>query len=91
VKGTSTTVGEAAIGPGAMTLSIEAAPDEYSFFVEGSDGRRVSLGRAPTVPLSSEAAGGFTGAYFGLYATAGPRARAPAADFDWFEFAPRGE
>jgi len=56
--------------------------------IEAPDGRRSSLGRAPTVPLSSEVAGGFTGAYFGLYATAGSSGHAPPADFDWFELTP---
>jgi len=89
VKGVSAVVGESVVDPGPVTLSVEATPEEYSFFVDATDGRQVLLGRAPTVPLSSEAAGGFTGAYFGLYATAGSSGSAPVADFDWFELTPR--
>jgi alpha-N-arabinofuranosidase len=44
------------------------------------------LGTAPTVPLSSELAGGFTGAYFGMYATTRDPGEMPPADFDWFEY-----
>ncbi|MFV2172230.1 hypothetical protein ACFHW2_12410 [Actinomadura sp. LOL_016] len=38
--------------------------------------------------LSSQVAGGFTGVYIGLYATANGRASRNHADFDWFEYRP---
>ena len=36
--------------------------------------------------LASEVAGGFTGVYFALYATANGGQRTAPADFDWFEY-----
>ena len=47
-----------------------------------------ALGHAPTAPLSSEAAGGFTGVYFAMFATTIDGIPMPPADFDWFEYAP---
>ena len=49
------------------------------------------LGSAPTAPLSSEHAGGFTGVLIGMFAEAGENnqpADMPPADFDWFEYQP---
>ncbi len=87
VQGVSSVVGEVPVGPGPWTLSIEAYPDRYEFFVAPRTGTALCLGSAPTVPLSSEAAGGFTGACVGLFA-ASEKDPAPPADFDWFELSP---
>lgn len=38
--------------------------------------------------LSKEVAGGFTGAYIGLYATSNHQPTENYADFDWFEYQP---
>ncbi|MNW16151.1 hypothetical protein D3C71_2149060 [compost metagenome] len=44
------------------------------------------LGSAECSLLSTEVAGGFTGVYFGMYATGnGSKAKQPAA-FDWFHY-----
>ena len=46
------------------------------------------LGGGETRYLSTEVAGGFTGVYFGLYATGnGARSTTPAF-YDWFEYEP---
>ena len=50
----------------------------------------VMLGSAPTAPLSTEAAGGFTGVYAGMFAWTSASAAMPAADFDWFDTEPIG-
>jgi alpha-N-arabinofuranosidase len=86
--GASRIVGEAALPSGRVTLTIEAYPDHYEFWWAPEDEAPRSLGSAPTQPLSSEAAGGFTGVHFGLYACAGPTDSMPPADFDWFEYSP---
>jgi xylan 1,4-beta-xylosidase len=39
--------------------------------------------------LASELAGGFTGVYFGLYASANGAPTMAPADFDWFEYGPQ--
>jgi alpha-N-arabinofuranosidase len=88
VAGTATTVGEADLADGPVTLIVEATPMSYEFFVASAGAEAVSLGTLETAPLSSESAGGFTGVYFGLYATTPSGPGAPA-DFDSFEIEPR--
>jgi xylan 1,4-beta-xylosidase len=79
-------VATADLPSGSVTLSVEARPLEYRFFYVAHGGTPVELADAPTRELSTEKIGGFTGAYFGLYATGnGQRSTAPA-DFDWFEY-----
>lgn len=68
-------------------LRVQAAPDRYEFFSVAPDGSAHLLGKLPTLPLASEVTGGFTGAYFGMFALG--EATTPAADFDWFEYTGR--
>jgi alpha-N-arabinofuranosidase len=88
VAGTDTIVQEADLADGPVTLIVEASPLSYQFFVASGGAEPVSLGTLDTAPLSSESAGGFTGVYFGLYATT-PSGTAAPADFDSFEIEPR--
>ena len=89
VKGVTTTLGEADAGEGALTMFVEATPDAYSFGFETAAGERRVVGTAPAIPLSSELAGGFTGAVFGLFASSRADTRGNPADFDWFELESR--
>lgn len=73
-----------AIGPGALTLAIQAEPQRYSFGVEGSSGDRQILATGETRYLAPEVAGGFTGVYFGLYASG--NASMPPAFVEWFDY-----
>ncbi len=84
VKSVVTMLGETELGPGRVTLFVDAAPDHYELGVETASGR-ATLGSVPTVSLSSEMAGGFTGVVLGLFATGGAGGPSPPADFDWFE------
>jgi alpha-N-arabinofuranosidase len=88
VRGTSQTIAQQPLPPGPVLLAIDAHADRYEFSFTSAGRAAVSLGEQPTAPLSSEAAGGFTGVYFGLYACAGADSPEPAApaDFDWFEY-----
>jgi alpha-N-arabinofuranosidase len=75
-----------ALPAGNVELSIAARPLEYEFFYQIDGGSPVSLGTAATKDLSSETIGGFTGVYFGMYATGnGQQANVPA-DFAWFDY-----
>jgi alpha-N-arabinofuranosidase len=71
---------------GDVILSIAAQPLEYEFFVRSVDGTPIRLGTAPTRDLSSEKIGGFTGAYFGMYATGNGQPSTTPADFAWFDY-----
>jgi len=88
VKGVTTVVREAPLGPGKVELSVRAWPDRYVFGYR-SGGRAVAdFGSAPTAALSSEEAGGFTGVVIGMVAHAPDQAVMPPADFEWFEYQP---
>jgi alpha-N-arabinofuranosidase len=71
---------------GDIVLTIEARPLEYEFFFQPPGGTPTSLGTAKTQDLSSEKIGGFTGAFFGLYATGNGKLCSVPADFDWFDY-----
>jgi alpha-N-arabinofuranosidase len=89
VKGVTSVVGEAEAGAGSITLFVDARPDEYDFGFEVAPGGRRPLGRVKTASLSSELAGGFTGAVLGLFASSRSDTRGSPADFDWFELVSR--
>lgn len=69
-----------------VTLSIKASPLQYEFFFSASSAASTSLGKVPTRDLSSEAVGGFTGVYAGLFATGNGQTNSVPADFDWFDY-----
>jgi alpha-N-arabinofuranosidase len=83
-------------GSEPVVLQVEATAEEYAFsYGVVMSGRphtaTTPLGKAAARYLSSEVAGGFTGVYFGLYATGkGGPASAPA-HFDWFDYEPGKE
>lgn len=76
----------AEIGPGEVTLTIDATPLSYEFLYQVGDGPQESLGEARTRDLSSETIGGFTGAYLAMYATGNSQPSTTPADFDWFDY-----
>lgn len=57
------------ISDGDVILSIKASPLSYRFYCQSHDGKVIHLASALTRDLSSEKIGGFTGVYFGMYAT----------------------
>jgi alpha-N-arabinofuranosidase len=69
-----------------LNLRIVAGPLEYEFFYQVGDDEPVSLGTAATKELSSEKLGGFTGTYFGMYATGNGSPVTSEADFAWFDY-----
>ncbi len=79
-----------------LVLQVEAGPEEYAFsygvVMSGRPQRAaIALGKARPRYVSSEVAGGFTGVYFGLYATGNGRPASVPAHFDWFEDEPHPE
>ena len=88
VKGVTTLVREAPIGPGKVELSVRAYPDRYVFGYRVGATHVADFAGAPTGALSAEQAGGFTGVFVGLVAHNGAAAPMPPADFDWFDYQP---
>lgn len=87
LTGTETLLAELPIEGRRFYLKIEADGQAYSFSIateleawrplaEGVDGRL----------LSTSYAGGFVGAYIGMYASSNGQASANTADFDWFDY-----
>lgn len=90
-KGVSALIADAPAPLGPVELGVEAYPDRYEFVLGGfapSNADARWLGQAPTAPLSSESAGGFTGVYLGMFASTLADGGMPPADFDWFEYRP---
>ncbi len=71
-----------------VELEIQAKTDTYTFLyaLAGQPARKLATGA--TRYLSTEVAGGFTGVYFGMYATSNGNGRTSPADFDWFDYLP---
>jgi alpha-N-arabinofuranosidase len=67
-------------------LRIDASADAYAFAFQSGSRPWRELARGATRYLSSEVAGGFTGVFFGLYATGHGQPSAAPADFDWFDY-----
>lgn len=71
--------------PGPGPLSLATVPS-YAFSYSIAKGELRELGSGEARYLATEVAGGFTGVYLALYATANGAATAAPADFDWFEY-----
>ncbi len=82
------------VPPGDLTLSVGASQAEslYRFaasYGSGKDETMLLLGTAgnlPTRDLASEAIGGFTGVYIGMYATGNGKPSTTPTDFAWFDY-----
>ena len=70
-----------------ILLGVRADKDTYTFgYRLTSQDEPHWLDMAETRYLSTEVAGGFTGVYFGMYATGHGQPCAAPADFDWFAY-----
>lgn len=88
MKGVSTVVREAPLGAGKVELIVRASPERYVFGYRIGKREVIDFGSAPTAPLSSEDAGGFTGVVLGMVAQGADGTRMPPADFAWFDYRP---
>ena len=84
VGGVSAIQASAPLPDGPVTLQVESFANRYQFSYATGGAMRL-LGTAPTAPLSSEQAGGFTGVFLGMYA------EGATADFAWFDYEPLEE
>lgn len=74
------------IEDGPILLEVEASVLSYTFKYAIADGEPRELGSGTVHHLSTEVAGGFTGVYFGLYATGNGQRSITPAHFDSFEY-----
>lgn len=79
----------AAPAGGKLYLFVESDGESYSFHYGRTESERVPvLEGADGTVLSTNRAGGFVGAYIGMYASANGAQTAASADFDWFSYEP---
>jgi alpha-N-arabinofuranosidase len=82
-----TTLGQQEVEAGRVYLKVEAHGQAYSFYAAGRP--EVWQPLADKVDgriLSTPVAGGFVGAYVGMYASSNGQTSKTIADFDWFEY-----
>jgi alpha-N-arabinofuranosidase len=85
--GTDQQVAEKAVPDGRVQLAVEAHDQSYQFRYADSAGTWSPIGGpVDGSVLSTEVAGGFIGAYLGMYASSDGQISSNAADFDWFEY-----
>lgn len=70
----------------SIVLKITAERNQYILGYLDQAGTFIKLATAMPKYLSSEVAGGFTGVYFGLYATGNGKESTAPAFFDWFDY-----
>jgi xylan 1,4-beta-xylosidase len=73
---------------GYIYLRVTATNDTYRFSYSRNGTDYTCIGEGQTRYLSSEVATGFTGVYFGMYATGNGRDSLTPVYFDWFEYHP---
>jgi hypothetical protein len=88
VKGQSYIVAQAPFDGGKVQLEISGAEDRYQFAWSADGKAWKTLAASPSVDLSREKAGGFTGTAIGLYASANGEESKSFADFAWYEVLP---
>jgi xylan 1,4-beta-xylosidase len=69
-----------------IKLFIFADEQEYKFAYAAKNAEPTIIGNGEVKPLSTEAAGGFTGMFFGIYATANGKQSTNKAYFDYFDY-----
>jgi alpha-N-arabinofuranosidase len=85
----SATTARVAIPDGPIVLGVRADTEHYSFYYGRPGDEPTPLGRGLVRHLSTEVAGGFTGVFFGLFASGGGVPCQGPADFDYFDYRPR--
>lgn len=69
-----------------VELKINVTPESFKFSFTDKNGNNVEMGEGECALLSTEIAGGFTGLYFGLYATGNGNISKTPAHFDYFNY-----
>jgi alpha-N-arabinofuranosidase len=75
------------VSPEVVYLQVRAKGQDYQFYVADHPDQWQAFGNPiDGRVLSTEVAGGFTGAYMGMYASSNGNSSDNYADFDWFEY-----
>jgi len=77
-----------ALAAGVLELSLHTDRRTHAFRLIQADGTTSELGQHEVRYVTTEVAGGYTGAMVGLFASARGTASSNRASFDWFEYAP---
>jgi alpha-N-arabinofuranosidase len=86
-KSEEATLAEQPIEPGRVYFKVEADGQDYSFYIATAPGAWQTVAQAVDGRiLSTPVAGGFVGAYIGMYASSNGQLSQNVADFDWFEY-----
>jgi alpha-N-arabinofuranosidase len=87
VSGEETVLAEKPVTAGRVYMKIEAREQEYTFsFATSMEAWEILYEQADGRILSTDIAGGFVGAYIGMYASSNGQPSKNVADFDWFEY-----
>ncbi|MCU6798163.1 glycoside hydrolase family 43 protein [Paenibacillus sp. WQ 127069] len=70
----------------SIILSIRADETDYRFTYTLPGGEEIEIGKGGIFYLSTEVAGGYTGVYFGMYATGNGKDFQYPAYFDYFDY-----
>ena len=73
---------------GTVKLRVTGTNNYYAFWYAQGNSEFKELGKCDAYLLSSETAGGFTGVYIGLFASANGYKTSAKAYFNWFEYKP---
>jgi len=85
--GTDILMAEKPVSAGQVYFKVEAIGQDYHFYVAEDSAAWQSLGDPlDGRVLSTPVAGGFTGAYLGMYASSNGKSSENTAAFDWFEY-----
>jgi xylan 1,4-beta-xylosidase len=89
--GKETLLAERPIDKGRVYFKVEARGQDYSFYVDTLPEAGMPIAEAVDGRiLSTPVAGGFVGAYIGMYASSNGQPSENVADFDWFEYSGLG-
>jgi xylan 1,4-beta-xylosidase len=88
-NGKETILAEQPIETRRIYFKVEAFGQNYSFYIAtASEAWRTVAQAVDGRILSTPVAGGFVGAYIGMYASSNGKPSQNVADFDWFEYKP---
>ena len=86
-KGVVETLAQKSISTDRIYLRVEAEGQEYNFYYGETAATEISLiNKVDGRILSTDIAGGFVGAYIGLYGSSNGENSSNCAEFDWFEY-----